>query len=259
MSGSVSFDRAAEYYDQTRGLSDEAVRDVTRALVAEFEGAGRVLEVGVGTGQVALPLRGGGLDLVGLDLSRAMLLRLAEKAGGVIPFPLVEGDATAMPLADASFGGAYLRWVLHLVADWRSIVGEVARVLRPNSVFAAALGSYGGIRAEIQSRFAETAGISVEPPGLGWEGWDSLDARVESLGGRKLRDLAFVHEERDDLETFVRGIERNRYSWTWRVTDDRVRAAAAADARAWAERRLGPLDRVPRGTYEWRFARYRMP
>jgi len=255
MSDSVSFDRAAEYYDATRGLSDDGIRATTDALVQVFGGAPRpVLEVGVGTGQVAVPLIAAGMNVVGLDLSRPMLAKLLQKAG---PAPaLVQGDAARMPWRDHAFGGAYLRWVLHLIRDWRRAVAEIVRVVEPGGSFAAALGDYGGRRSEIQARFLEVAGGSVEPVGIALGGWDLLDEEMSSLGARKLPDLTLEELDRDDLETFVRGIERNVHSWTWAVPDDDLRARAATEARRWAEARWGPLDRVPRQRFEWRFARY---
>ena len=187
MSDSIAFDRAAEYYDETRGLSEEGIRRTIEVLTDAFAGAGPVLEVGVGTGQVALPLHDAAVDVVGIDLSRAMLARLVAKAGGVTPpFPLIEGDATRMPLRDDAFGGAYLRWVLHLVPDWRAAVSEIARVVAPRGRFLAGLGSYGGRRSEIQGRFAEITGVSTQPIGLAWDGWRDLDDAIATLGGEKL-------------------------------------------------------------------------
>ena len=55
------------------------------------------LEVGVGTGQVALPLHDAGIRVVGMDLSSPMLAKLVEKAKGRSPVPLVQADATRMP------------------------------------------------------------------------------------------------------------------------------------------------------------------
>jgi len=259
MSESVPFDRAAEYYDDTRGLSAEGVLRTTQALSEAFSGATPVLEIGVGTGQVAIPLQEVGLDLVGLDLSRPMLARLRSKTGAGSSLPVVEGDATRMPFRDDAFGGAYLRWVLHLIPDWRRAVHETARVARSGGLFLVGLGSYGGAQAEIQARFAQTTGVSIEPVGLAWDGWHRLDEVVAGLGGEKLPDVTFADRDRDDLEHFVRGIEANRYSWTWAVTDDAARADAAADARSWAEARWGPLECAPRATFDWRYAVYRLP
>ena len=79
--GSTSFDRAAAYYDETRGLTDDAVREQTSLLAGELHGRGATLEIGVGTGQVALPLADVGIPIVGVDISEPMLRVLLEKAG----------------------------------------------------------------------------------------------------------------------------------------------------------------------------------
>ncbi|CAN5784459.1 class I SAM-dependent methyltransferase [soil metagenome] len=259
MMGSIAFDRAADYYDATRGLSDDGALQMTDALSGVFAGARRpVLEVGVGTGQIAVPLRQRGIPVAGIDLSRAMLMKLLEKSREGPTIQLVEGDATAMPFPDDTFDGAYLRWVLHLIADWRAAVREIARVTRSGGSFLAALGSQGGVRAEIQSRFAEITGISTEPAGLSWSGWEDLDDEVDTLGGTKLPDVVLHDRERDTLETFVSGIEANMYSWTWAVENPELRGQASAEVRRWAEERLGSLDAVPREPFEWRFAAYRM-
>jgi SAM-dependent methyltransferase len=259
MSESIPFDRAAEYYDETRRLSEEGVRRTTETLTEAFTGAGRIVEIGVGTGQVAIPLHEAGLDVLGLDLSRPMLAQLQRKSGGMARFPLVQGDALQMPFADDAFGGAYLRWVLHLIPGWKVAVHEIARVIRPGGRFLVGLGSYGGARSDIQERFARSAGISIEPVGLAWGGWRELDEEVAGLGGEKLPDVSFLDRGRDDLDHFMRGIEANRYSWTWAVPDDALRERAAADARAWAEARWGPLDRVPPEAFECRYGAYRFP
>ena len=48
---SVSFDRAAEYYDSTRALPEEDMRRIVAALAERMRPAGRALEIGVGTGR----------------------------------------------------------------------------------------------------------------------------------------------------------------------------------------------------------------
>jgi SAM-dependent methyltransferase len=255
---SVSFDRAAEYYDQTRGLSEGGVRRTTEAFAAIFEGLDPVLEVGAGTGQVSLPLHEAGIELVGIDISRPMLNRLVAKAGGAMPFPLVQGDATMLPFREPAFGGACLRWVLHLVPAWPLVLREIAQVVRPGGAFVAGLGSYGGIQSEIQQAFAERTGVSLEPAGLDWDGWQLLEAEMTSLGASRLPDLVFTEVAREDLESFMRSMEANHFSWTWAVTDEDLRLEAVAEARRWAEERFGPLRDVPRESFEIRFAVFRL-
>ena len=75
----------AEVYDQWFGSCEEAAVD----LLAELAGAGRVLELGIGSGLLALPLAARGIDLHGIDLSPAMVARLRGKPGGeAIPVTL---------------------------------------------------------------------------------------------------------------------------------------------------------------------------
>jgi ubiquinone/menaquinone biosynthesis C-methylase UbiE len=93
---SVAFDRAAGYYDESRGLGPE-VQELVADRIEEAAGPGaRLLEVGVGTGRIALPLHRRGRRVVGVDLSLPMLERYRAKAAaaGLPPPPTVGADAT---------------------------------------------------------------------------------------------------------------------------------------------------------------------
>ena len=59
-----------------RGVVDAAVE-----VLAELAGGGRALELGIGTGRIALPLARRGVAVHGIDLSRAMVSRLRAKPG----------------------------------------------------------------------------------------------------------------------------------------------------------------------------------
>lgn len=255
---SVAFDRAAEYYDRTRGLSPQGMRRTIELLAGELRGRGSVLEVGVGTGQLALPLHAEGVLVVGLDLARPMMDKLVEKAGERSPLPLVQADATRMPFFDGAFGGAYLRWVLHLIPDWRTALSEMARVVRPGGVLLTSIGGYSRLRSEIQERFAELTGISAEPPGLAWTGEDELEEAMGALGlaGRDLP--RFTEVERDGLDGFMDAVDQNRFSWTWKV-DDALRARAVAEVRRSVEERYGPLDQIPLEEHEIAWRAYDLP
>ncbi len=73
-------DRIAEVYDQlypSRGGEEE----IAHAL-ARLAGGGRALELGIGTGRVALPLAAQGVEVHGIDASQAMVDKLRAKPGG---------------------------------------------------------------------------------------------------------------------------------------------------------------------------------
>jgi SAM-dependent methyltransferase len=255
---SIRFDTAADHYDRTRAISDEAMGRTISLLASELRDRGRVLEVGVGTGLLALRLHETGIPVFGLDLSAPMLAKLVEKAGGAPPLPLVIGDATAMPFADGAFGAAYLRWVLHLIPDWRAALAEMARVVRPGGVLLVSLGAFDEVGRAIRARFSEITRLSTDPVGLMWGNHDELDGELGRLGLR-LRVLPAIPEEAEEpLGSFLDAIEEGRWSWTWRVPED-TRVDAVRELRPWAEERFGPLDRVERYEVETVWRAYDLP
>ena len=182
--GSVSFERAAEVYDRTR-LTDTVA--LTRAIDV-LDGvlpAGDVLEIGVGTGALAIPLASRDRRVVGLDVSAAMLERLRDKERPSRVHVAI-ADATRLPVADAAFGGAYCRWVLHLVAGWREAVRELCRVVRPGGVVVVEPGGYAGGWREVWLRFVDALGPAAEPVGLDARGgYTDLDEAFAACGAAK--------------------------------------------------------------------------
>jgi SAM-dependent methyltransferase len=73
---------AAEYDETSASMfTPEAINPVVDFLV-ELVGNGRALELGIGTGRIALPLAERGVSVHGIDLSEAMVARLRAKPGG---------------------------------------------------------------------------------------------------------------------------------------------------------------------------------
>lgn len=92
-------DRFADVYDDWYGTltgTDDCV-----AAIAELAGGGPVLELGVGTGRLAIPLGARGLAVTGIDSSRAMLDRLATKPGGDRVHTVL-GDMAEPPIEDGT-------------------------------------------------------------------------------------------------------------------------------------------------------------
>jgi SAM-dependent methyltransferase len=80
-------ERIAGTYDDWYGFLDED----TVPTLRELAGDGRALELGIGTGRVALPLQQSGVEVHGIDASQAMVDRLRAKPGGET-IPVALGD-----------------------------------------------------------------------------------------------------------------------------------------------------------------------
>lgn len=98
-------DRIAGIYDALHP-AEQLDTDATVDFLAERAGSGPVLELAIGTGRVALPLIGRGIDVHGVDASEKMVARLRAKDGGH-DVPVVFGDFKDVPV-EGRFSLIYL-------------------------------------------------------------------------------------------------------------------------------------------------------
>ena len=124
----------AHEYDQTDSLDPAPAVEFLAGLVPD---GGRVLELAVGTGRVAIPLAGRGVAVEGIEGSAAMVEQMRAKPGGA-SIPAVIGD-----MADAAVTGpfqlAYLVFntLFNLPSQKRQVdcFRNVAQVLDPGGLF----------------------------------------------------------------------------------------------------------------------------
>jgi SAM-dependent methyltransferase len=132
----------ADVYDDWYGSAFDTEGAVT--ALRRLAGAGPVLDLGVGTGRLALPLAADGLVVVGLDASRSMLDHLAAKPGAdAVRTVLADmaDVASAVPAwgGDVPTGGyrlvvcAYNTLLnLHTEHDQRRCLAGIASLLAPD-------------------------------------------------------------------------------------------------------------------------------
>jgi SAM-dependent methyltransferase len=80
--GHVGEPVAARYDESSADMFDPEVVEPVVDVLAGLAGAGRALELGIGTGRIALPLARRGVPVHGIELSEAMAARLRAKPGG---------------------------------------------------------------------------------------------------------------------------------------------------------------------------------
>jgi SAM-dependent methyltransferase len=100
-------ERIAERYDESSAdMFDPAVVEPVVDFLEELAGDGAVLELGIGTGRIAIPLAMRGVRVAGIDLSEAMVAKLKEKPGAE-EIDVTIGDF-ATSRVDGGFSLAYL-------------------------------------------------------------------------------------------------------------------------------------------------------
>lgn len=115
-------DVAARYDESLTEMFDPSVVGATVDVLAELAAGGRALELGIGTGRIALPLAERGVPVHGIDLSPAMVARLRDKPGGAA-IPVEVGDF-AVTKVDGAFSVVYL--VFNTIMNLTSQSAQVA-------------------------------------------------------------------------------------------------------------------------------------
>jgi SAM-dependent methyltransferase len=113
---------AAEYDDAEDDMFAAATVNATVDVLAELAGPGPALELGIGTGRIALPLAQRGVPVHGIDMSRAMVARLKAKPGGGAIGVTIGDFATAR--VDGTFSLVYL--VFNTISNLTSQEAQVA-------------------------------------------------------------------------------------------------------------------------------------
>ncbi len=208
-------DAFADVYDDWYGEISDV--DATTAMLkdlAALSGDRRVLELGVGTGRLAIPLAAAGLEVVGIDSSAAMLSQLAAKPGGELVLTLVGDMAENLP--EGPFGVVFVAYntLFNLPSAERQLAcfrAVAARLTRGGSFVVeafvpdtgAAPESQVSVRSVTADRvvlsvstsdpadqraegqyvdITESAGVRLRPWSIRWATPDQLDAMAEVAG-----------------------------------------------------------------------------
>jgi SAM-dependent methyltransferase len=128
---------AARYDESSDAMFDPAVVDPVVDLLVELAGSGRALELGIGTGRIALPLAQRGVPVHGIELSEAMAARLRAKPGAE-KIGVTIGDF-ATTTVEGKFAVAYLVFntIMNLTTQGTQVACfcNVAAHLEPGGCF----------------------------------------------------------------------------------------------------------------------------
>ncbi len=246
---SISFDQAATHYDRTRVTPDTALEQAMDVFIRETGAtrAARILEIGIGTGRMALPLCARGIGVIGIDLSMPMMDELKKKTNDdENNIALAQADAVTLPFRDEIFDIAYAVHVFHLVAGWRDALNDARRVLKRGGLFLLSFHhrDAGSANRKLRQQLwamAQAHGIDTQRPGAASEA--ELTGAISAWGA----DVRIVHAARwRESQTPARVLEEivaRIYSDTWQVPPEAM-AEIAPRLREWAEGEFGDMNRA---------------
>jgi len=158
----AAFDDIAEEFDASRTHPWPE----TMLFASLLPPASRVLDLGCGNGRNFAPFGDLGHTVVGLDVSRGLLLRAAAKVGSR---RLVHGDAVRLPFRPSTVDAVHCVAAIHHLPsedERRQTIEEVVRVLRPHGMVLLSAWAFE------QPRFAGVGDADVDVP------WRRTDGRV---------------------------------------------------------------------------------
>jgi ubiquinone/menaquinone biosynthesis C-methylase UbiE len=161
------YDAMAPDFDRRRALPDgvpETIRAAILDAIGDAAAPGppriprpRILDLGAGSGRIGRAFVRAGDDYTGADLSFGMLQTFAATAPATATAPrLAQADASHLPFAAATFDAVLLVQVLSRTSDWRALLSDAIRVLRPDGtlIIGRVAAPDDGVDARMKSRLA---------------------------------------------------------------------------------------------------------
>lgn len=255
---SIVFDRAVDYYDQTRALPEWRHNAMIEALVREtgIHENSRVLEIGIGTGRIALSVAEHVRRMFGIDLSVEMMNKLRlKRANTNRNIDIAQANALHLPFADDTFDVAYAVHVYHLVAGWQDAILDARRVLKRGGKFVVSFHKRDEnspnmlVRAQMRE-FAKEYGVDTRRPGSQSE--EEIFAEIVKWDAQPRIVPTSVWQQEENVGEILDEIDRQIFSETWmipRAVLDKIMPRL----RAWAKEKYGdPAPPIP-AQYESRW------
>lgn len=233
---------ALDHFDRLQALTRQERQRLFDCLSGYVSPGMSALEVGVGTGEVALAFAEYGLIMIGVDPSTEMLSRAASKATDHdLVIQLLHGRGESLGFPAESFDVVIASRVLAQIPQWAQVLGEMARVAKADGSLLVSFGWRDPIRVELHHRFVIEAQKEREHPGL-----DPSDeqALIETLASRGWQGIALPDLART-VDTSIAEIlvdyERGWFVTSWDLDPDIYRSAVDGLAKWANERWAGTL------------------
>ncbi len=252
------YNKIADLYDHTRWLTEPVAEEVTD-FILDLVGATSdtsFLEPGVGTGLNVIPLVKRGYSVTGIDISQEMLARFRQKLGEVPSnLQLICADASRL-LFPRSFDVVLTVHMLHAVSDWKALLNDIIRVLKPNGYYLncqwitppARLEFEGYFRA-IQAKYASSQqSLTV---------FEKVD--VSSYLHERCKSNYFIAKEwtvSNTVRELLSFYRARAYGLCWQVSDE-IYKKVMNEFEAFALEHYGSLDKILSSNAKFEIEAYR--
>ncbi|HYT68092.1 MAG TPA: class I SAM-dependent methyltransferase [Vicinamibacterales bacterium] len=237
MTERVNFSANAKVYDRRHGPMLSADELDRLWLASRLQLGVELLDIGAGTGRVAIPFAARGCDVVALEPAVAMVKELRIKAGAT-KLSVVVGEGAQLPFSADRFDAVVIARLLYLTADWREILREARRVLAAGGCLLHEWGNgesdepWVQIREQARTLF-EQAGVSLPfHPGVRSEA--EVHEHLEVHGFVHDTDLSMGPGPSLALGEFLRRLVDGELSYIWSVPEA-VRAECLPPLKRWSE------------------------
>jgi ubiquinone/menaquinone biosynthesis C-methylase UbiE len=253
------FDALASTFDQYRGWPEgvpEAIREAVWRAAGNPRTA-RVLDLGAGTGRIGRAFVAAGDRYIGVDASMEMLRqfqRHVTPSSTQAPL-LVQALGEQLPFPDASIDLVLLIHVLSGAGNWRRLLQDARRVVRPGGavVVGQASGQEAGVDAKMKSKVAGILGdlgYSADPPRKRREtALESLEAAAAVC--RRVPATSWLAERSPRMF-----MERHRTGHRFAGLPAEVQDEVLRQLGDWAESEFGSMDRVSQEPYHFELLIY---
>jgi len=244
LTGTSAYDTTASSFERHRSLPSyvvEAIRSAIRS-VARLPDRARVLDVGAGTGRIGKAFLAAGDFYVGVDSSLAMLQEFSAKPEfrESKTSLLAQAEGRQLPFQNASFDLVLLMQVVSAAGNWRDLLGECRRVLRPGGIIAVGhtRSPESGIDAQLKGQLVAILEAMQVPWHQPRESRRQALTWLEAASVRRWYREAASWKVSTSAEDFL---SRHRTGARFAALPLAVQEEALARLRAWAETKFGSV------------------
>jgi len=137
-SSTKCFDWASSFYDYSRAIPDDLMRKLIEILQdkLKIDSNSKILEVGVGTGRIAIPLtKKLHINTIGVDISERMLQKCQERISYTENIQLILADGLTLPFKNSQFNIILTSHILHLLSNVHQFINKILPLLVKNGFY----------------------------------------------------------------------------------------------------------------------------